>query len=95
PRLTHLTTDYHSRRRLCYLLNELVHLEQLTLRLAQDQYAPNYSWIKQHSRLRMNPFEMRVFNIAYRERNLILWINANNNMELQHHHHTLNICSIQ
>ncbi|CAF4496687.1 unnamed protein product [Rotaria sp. Silwood2] len=93
PRLTHLTTDYHSRRRLCYLLNELVHLEQLTLRLAQDQYAPNYSWIKQHSRLHMNPFEMRVFNIAHRERKLVLWINTNNNME--HQHHTLNICSIQ
>ncbi|CAF3064981.1 unnamed protein product, partial [Rotaria sp. Silwood2] len=40
PRLTHLATDYHSRRNLRYLLNKLVHLEQLTLRLSQDQYAP-------------------------------------------------------
>ncbi|CAF3014123.1 unnamed protein product, partial [Rotaria sp. Silwood2] len=97
PRLTHLTTHYHSRRRLCYLLNELVHLEQLILRLAQDQYAPNYSWIKQHSRLRMNPFKMRVFNIAYRERKRVLLINTNNNMKHQRHRqpYTLNKCRIQ
>ncbi|CAF4183707.1 unnamed protein product, partial [Rotaria sp. Silwood2] len=94
PRLTHLTTDYHSQRRLCYLLNELVHLEQLTLRLTQDQYAPNYSWIKQHNRLRMNSFEIRVFNILHRERRLVLWIDTNNKIE-HHQHHTLNKCSIQ
>ncbi|CAF5017053.1 unnamed protein product, partial [Rotaria sp. Silwood1] len=97
PRLTHLTTDYHSRRKLCYLLNELIHLEQLTLRLSKDQYAPNYGWIKQHSRLQMNTFEMKVFNIAYREKKFILWINTNNNIDLSHHdqYHTLKKCSIQ
>ncbi|CAF4848367.1 unnamed protein product, partial [Rotaria sp. Silwood2] len=97
PRLTHLTTDYHSRRRLRYLLNELVHLETLTLRLAQDQYAPNHSWIKKHSRLQMNSFEIRVFNIAYTERELVLWINTINNIEHQRHHqhNTLNKCRIQ
>ncbi|CAF1477016.1 unnamed protein product, partial [Rotaria sp. Silwood1] len=41
-RLTHLTTDYYSRRALSYLLTKLVYLEQLTLRLAKDQYASNY-----------------------------------------------------
>ncbi|CAF4349786.1 unnamed protein product [Rotaria sp. Silwood2] len=97
PRLTHLTTDYHSRRELCYLLNELVHLEQLTLRLAQDQYVPTYGWIKQHSRLQMNPFELRIFNMAHKERKLVLWINTNNNIVLSRHdqHHRVKNCSIQ
>ncbi|CAF4951890.1 unnamed protein product, partial [Rotaria sp. Silwood1] len=40
PRLTHLTTDYHSRRNLRYLLKKLIHLEEITLRLSQDQHAP-------------------------------------------------------
>ncbi|CAF3142929.1 unnamed protein product [Rotaria sp. Silwood2] len=93
PRLTHLATDYHSRRNLRYLLNKLVHLEQLTLRLSQDQYAPSQSWVTQYTRLQRNSFELRVFNFANEERWLVLWISTNNNMEEKRH--SLKKCSIR
>ncbi|CAF3747804.1 unnamed protein product [Rotaria sp. Silwood1] len=97
PRLTHLTIDYHSREEFCYLLNELAYLEQFTLRLTKDQDAPNYGWIKQYSRLQMNAFELRIFNMTHKGRQLVLWINTTNNMEVHRHrqHHKFKMCSVQ
>ncbi|CAF1286584.1 unnamed protein product [Rotaria sp. Silwood1] len=85
PRLTHLTTDYHSRRNLRYLLKKLIHLEEITLRLSQDQHAPSQSWITQYTRWRRDSFELRVFKSANGERRLVLWINTNKNMEERRH----------
>ncbi|CAF2836224.1 unnamed protein product [Rotaria sp. Silwood2] len=96
PRLTHLTTDYHSRQMLCYLLNELLDLENVTVHLARSQYAPSHAWIRQHSRLQRNLFESKVLNIADREKRLILWINTNSDIEItRRHHHKLRKCTIQ
>ncbi|UJR11596.1 hypothetical protein I4U23_015778 [Adineta vaga] len=75
PALIDLTIKYHSKRLFCYLVNELIHLENVSFDLKKYEHVPNRQWIGQHTRLANHLFQSEVFNINYQKRIFVLWIN--------------------
>lgn len=43
PRLTHLSTEYYSRRIVRYLLNNHFHLQMIHFRLNENLHVPNHN----------------------------------------------------
>ncbi|CAF0908333.1 unnamed protein product [Adineta steineri] len=86
PAVIHLTMEYHSRRLLRYVLNKLVYLEQIHFRLKDHDHVPNHHWIEQYTRLINHSFQSEVFNVNYKERIFVLWINQEkvNNQSIHH-----------
>ncbi|CAF0986409.1 unnamed protein product [Adineta steineri] len=86
PALIHLTIEYHSRRLFRYVLNELVHLEEIHFHLKDYDHVPNHHWIEQYTRLINHSFQSEVFNVNHKERTFVLWINQEkvNNQSIHH-----------
>jgi len=94
PYLTDLKIEYHSRQILCYLLNNLIYLDQISFRLNQHDHVPNNTWIVEHSRLTNHSFESEICNVNYKEKIFVIWINQDKNND-QSYHHKSHKCPIQ
>jgi hypothetical protein len=95
PNLIELTSEYQSRRIFSYLLNNLFYLEQITFRLNQHNHVPNHHWIEEHTRLISDSFQSDIFNINYKERLFIIWINQDKNIDQTSPRHKNHKCPIQ
>ncbi len=95
PNLIELTSEYQSRRILSYLLNNLFYIEQINFRLNQYNHVPNHRWIEEHTRLISDSFQSDIFNINYKERLFIIWINQDKNIDQTPSRHKHHKCPIQ
>ena len=81
PHLSELTSEYHSRQILSYLLNNFNYLEEINLRLNNHDHVPDHRWIEEHTRLISDSFVSNVFNVNYKERLFRIWINQDKNFD--------------